>query len=95
MVAPGLLRSPPAHGAKRNELYVPAKLVSFAALTFFSNIILLLAHKISIQFEEYYKYYPFFLRNKIVVTPNWVRLVENINFIRIEFKFQRPQQKQN
>jgi glycosyltransferase involved in cell wall biosynthesis len=47
---------------------------------FFSNIILFSADKIAIQFEEYYKYYPFFLRNKIVVTPNWVRLVENINF---------------
>jgi glycosyltransferase involved in cell wall biosynthesis len=39
---------------------------------FFSNIILSSADCIAVQFEEYKKLYPKFLRKKIKVTPNWV-----------------------
>ena len=38
----------------------------------FSNFILLFATKIAIQFEDYRKLYPFWLRRKIGITPNWV-----------------------
>ena len=39
---------------------------------FFSNLILLFSDKIAILFPEFTKYYPSYLQNKFVVTPNWV-----------------------
>lgn len=38
----------------------------------FSNIILLFSDKIAILFPEFRKYYPCYLQNKFVITPNWV-----------------------
>ena len=38
----------------------------------FSNIILLFSDKVAILFPEFRKYYPFYLQNKFVITPNWV-----------------------
>jgi GalNAc-alpha-(1->4)-GalNAc-alpha-(1->3)-diNAcBac-PP-undecaprenol alpha-1,4-N-acetyl-D-galactosaminyltransferase len=37
---------------------------------FFSNLILQTASAIAVQFPNYRKYYPFYLRHKIAVTPN-------------------------
>jgi GalNAc-alpha-(1->4)-GalNAc-alpha-(1->3)-diNAcBac-PP-undecaprenol alpha-1,4-N-acetyl-D-galactosaminyltransferase len=38
----------------------------------FSNVILLFADKIAILFPEFRRYYPSYLQNKFVITPNWV-----------------------
>lgn len=38
-----------------------------------ANQSLRFAHKVAIQFEEYSKLYPSYLRGKLVVTPNWVQ----------------------
>ncbi len=45
---------------------------------FFSNIILGTSTKITIQFESYKSKYPRWLRTKLVVTPNWVRLAPEV-----------------
>jgi GalNAc-alpha-(1->4)-GalNAc-alpha-(1->3)-diNAcBac-PP-undecaprenol alpha-1,4-N-acetyl-D-galactosaminyltransferase len=39
---------------------------------FFSNLILVFSDKIAILFPEFKKYYPSYLQNKFVITPNWV-----------------------
>ena len=41
---------------------------------YFSNIFLMFASRIAVQFEDYRLMYPKWLRHKIVVTPNWVEL---------------------
>ncbi len=45
---------------------------------FFSNIILRTSTKIAIQFEGYKKKYPRWLRTRLVVTPNWVKLAPKV-----------------
>lgn len=39
---------------------------------FFSNVILFFSDKVAILFPEFRKYYPSYLQNKIITTPNWV-----------------------
>lgn len=48
---------------------------------FFSNFILFTSSKVAVQFENYRTKYPFWLRSKIIVTPNWVRQIVSINRI--------------
>lgn len=45
---------------------------------FFSNIILGTSTRIAIQFEGYKSKYPRWLKNKLVVTPNWVQLAPEV-----------------
>ena len=40
---------------------------------FFSNLILSTAFRITVQFENYKEKYPFWIRSRMVVTPNWVK----------------------
>lgn len=53
----------------------------------FSNLILGTSTKVAIQFEGYKKKYPRWLRNRIVVTPNWVRLSNEVRTIDDSSKF--------
>ena len=46
------------------------------AKRFFSNLILSSATHVAVQFESYRLKYPFWLRPKIVVTPNWVAQID-------------------
>lgn len=48
---------------------------------FFSSLILGTSTKVAIQFEGYKSKYPRWLRNRIVVTPNWVRLSDEVRTI--------------
>jgi len=54
---------------------------------FFSNIILGTSTKIAIQFEGYKSKYPRWLRTKLVVTPNWVRLAPDVASSNLPTKF--------
>ena len=40
----------------------------------FSNLILFFSDKVAILFPEFRKYYPFYLQNKLIITPNWVNI---------------------
>lgn len=44
---------------------------------FFSNLILLSATNVAVQFESYRSKYPVWIRPKIVVTPNWVAQIDS------------------
>jgi len=44
---------------------------------FFSNLILSSATNVAVQFESYRSKYPFWIRSKIVVTPNWVAQIDS------------------
>lgn len=40
----------------------------------FSNVILFFSDKVAILFPEFREYYPSYLQNKIIITPNWVEV---------------------
>lgn len=53
----------------------------------FSNFILGTSTKVAIQFEGYKKKYPRWLRNRMVVTPNWVQLPNEVRTIDVSKSF--------
>ena len=55
---------------------------------FFSNLILFSATRVAVQFESYRRKYPFWLRQKIVVTPNWVAQIESSKTVMDAMPFQ-------
>ena len=54
---------------------------------FFSSLILGTSTRVAIQFEGYKSKYPWWLRNRVVITPNWVRLTHEVKIINRSTKF--------
>ena len=54
----------------------------------FSNLILVSSSRIAVQFESYRFKYPFWLRSRIVHTPNWVAQLAEIEIQRNKEVFQ-------
>jgi glycosyltransferase involved in cell wall biosynthesis len=53
----------------------------------FSSLILGTSTRAAVQFEAYKSKYPHWLRNKLVVTPNWVQMAPEVNSINRSSKF--------
>lgn len=53
----------------------------------FSNLILGTSTRVAIQFDGYKRKYPWWLRSKLVVTPNWVQLGTDVKSKKKDTKF--------
>jgi glycosyltransferase involved in cell wall biosynthesis len=57
------------------------------AKRFFSNLILGTSTRVTVQFEGYKRKYPWWLRSKLVVTPNWVKLGTGVKSKKMDTNF--------